>query len=208
MEDILEQYAKPYDPLCPFICYDERPCQLLGDLLMPLPMRSQHPLRYDYEYERRGTCCILLAFEPHTGLRYLEVSARRTAGDYAHFMQNLVSRYYPAVDPIRLVQDNLNIHTPGSFYQVLPPEEAFQFAQTFELHYTPKKASWLNMAEIEFAVLSQQCLDRRISDRDTLTREAQAWADQRNKARKTVNWKFTKADARMKLQSKYPLLKN
>jgi len=208
MEDVLEQYAKPYDPLCPVICFDERPCQILGDVLVPLPMKPGKPFRYDYEYERHGTCCILLAFEPHTGFRYLEVRKRRTAVDYAQFMQNLVSRYYPTVDRLCLVQDNLNTHTPGAFYQVLSPEEAFQFSQIFELHYTPKKASWLNMAEIEFAALSQQCLDRRIADRETLSREAHAWADKRNKAHTTVNWKFTKADARRKLQSKYPVLKN
>ena len=208
MEDVLEQYAKPYDPLCPVICFDERPCQILGDVLVPLPMTPGKPFRYDYEYERHGTCCILLAFEPHTGFRYLEVRARRTAVDYAQFMQNLVFRYYPTVDRLCLIQDNLNTHTPGSFYHVLSPEEAFQFSQIFDLHYTPKKASWLNMAEIEFAALSQQCLDRRIADRERLAREAHAWADKRNKAHRTVNWKFTKADARRKLQSKYPVLKN
>jgi len=123
-------------------------------------------------------------------------------------MQNLVSRYYPTVDRLCLLQDNVNTHTPGSFYHVLSPEEAFQFSQIFDPHYTPKKASWLNMAETEFAALSQQCLDRRIADRETLAREAHAWADKRNKAHATVNWTFTKADARRKLQSKYPVLKN
>jgi DDE superfamily endonuclease len=208
MEDILEQYARPYDPLAPLICYDERPCQLLGDVLVPLPMQPGQPLRYDYEYERHGMCCVLLAFEPHTGFRYVQVRERRTAVDYAQFMQDLVRLYYPTVDRIRLVQDNLNTHTPGSFYQVLPPEEAFQFAQLFELHYTPKKGSWLNMAEIEFAALATQCLDRRIPERATLEKEALAWAHIRNKARKTVNWKFTKYSAREKLKNKYPMLAN
>jgi hypothetical protein len=208
MEDILGQYARPYDPLSPLICYDERPCQLLGDVLVPLAMKPGQPLRYDYEYERHGMCCVLLAFEPQTGFRYVQVRARRTAVDYAQFMQDLVRLYYPAVDRIRLVQDNLNTHTPGSFYHVLPPEEAFQFAQRFELHYTPKKGSWLNMAEIEFAALATQCLDRRIPERATLEKEALAWADTRNKARKTVNWKFTKNLAREKLKNKYPLLAN
>jgi DDE superfamily endonuclease len=208
MEDILEQYARPYDPLCPLICYDERPCQLLGDVLVPLPMKPGQPLRYDYEYERNGTCCVLLAFEPHTGFRYVQVRERRTAVDYAQFMQALIRSYYPTVDRIRLVQDNLNTHTPGSFYQVLPPEEAFQFAQLFELHYTPKKGSWLNMAEIEFAALATQCLDRRIPERETLEKEALAWAHTRNKTRKTVNWKFTKYSAREQLKNKYPTLAN
>lgn len=208
MEDILDQYARPYDPLCPLICYDERPCQLLGDVLVPLPMKPGQPLRYDYEYERNGTCCVLLAFEPHTGFRYVQVRERRTAVDYAQFMQELVRSYYPTVDRIRLVQDNLNTHTPGSFYQVLPPEEAFQFAQLFELHYTPKKGRWLNMAEIEFAALAIQCLDRRLPERETLEKEALAWAHTRNKAHKTVNWKFTKYSAREQLKNKYPTLAN
>lgn len=208
MEDVLEQYARPYDPLHPLICYDERPCQLLGDVLVPLPMKAGQPVRYDYEYERNGTCCVLLAFEPHTGFRYVQVRARRTAVDYAQFMQDLVRLHYPLVDRIRLVQDNLNTHTPGSFYQILPPEEAFQFAQRFELHYTPKKGSWLNMAEIEFAALATQCLDRRIAEQDTLEQQALTWAHNRNKARKTVNWRFTKHAAREKLKNKYPMLTN
>lgn len=208
MEDVLHQYALPYDPLRPLICFDERPCQLLGDILVPLPMKPGRPRRHDYEYERHGTCCVLLAFEPHRGFRYLEVRARRTALDYAQFMYTLVQRYYPAVDCIRLVQDNLNTHTPGSLYQVLPPEQAFDFAQHFELHYTPKKGSWLNMAEIELAALSKQCLDRRIADQETLANEAAIWQQQRNRERKTVQWRFTQAKARLKLQSKYPKLTN
>jgi hypothetical protein len=208
MEDVLEQYARPYDPRHPLICYDERPCQLLGDVLVPLPMKPGQPVRYDYEYERNGTCCVLLAFEPHTGFRYVQVRARRTAADYAQFMQDLVRLHYPTVDHIRLVQDNLNTHTPGSFYQILPPEAAFQFAQQFELHYTPKKGSWLNMAEIEFAALATQCLDRRIAEQDTLEKEALTWAHNRNKARTTVNWRFTKYAAREKLKNKYPMLTN
>lgn len=208
MEEVLEQYARPYDPLCPLICYDERPCQLIGNILVPLPMEPHKPQRDDYEYTRHGTCCILLAFEPHTGFRYIEVRAQRTAVDYAQFLHNLVTRYYPTVDCLRLVQDNLNTHTPGSFYKILPPEEAFQLGKMFELHYTPKKASWLNMAEIEFAVLAKQCLDRRIPDQATLANEAHAWADARNKAHKTVNWTFTKADARAKLHRKYPMFEN
>ncbi len=134
MEDVLDQYARPYDPRSPLICVDERPCQLLGDTLVPLPMKPGKSKRYDYEYERHGICCVLLAFEPHTGFRYVQVRARRTAVDYAEFMQDLVRLCYPSVDRIRLVQDNLNTHTPGSFYQVLPPDEAFEFAQQFEMH--------------------------------------------------------------------------
>lgn len=206
MEDSLYQYARPYDPLIPLLCYDERPCQLLGDLLVPLPMQPGQPKRSDHEYERHGTCCVLLAFEPQTGFRYVQVRARRTTIDYAQFLQDLVRRHSPTVERIRLVQDNLNTHTPGAFYHVLPPEDAFQLAQLFELHYTPKKASWLNMAEIEFAALVKQCLDRRIADRDTLASESLAWAHTRHKERRTVHWRFTQTAAREKLQSQYPML--
>jgi len=206
MEDVLYQDARPYDPLIPWLCYDERPCQLLGDLLVPLRMPPGQPGRSDHAYERQGTCCVLLAFEPHTGFRSVHVRTRRTAIDDAHFLPALVRRHYPTVEQIRLVQDHVNTHTPGALYHLLPPEEAFQFAQLFELHYTPKKGSWLNMAEIEFAALAKQCLDRRIPDQDTLARETLAWVKKRNKERKTVNWQFTQTAAREKLQSKYPVL--
>ena len=208
MEDILDQYAQPYDPRQPLLCYDERPCQLLGEVLVPLPMEPGQPRRVDYEYERHGTCCVLLAFEPQTGFRYVQVRAQRTAVDYAHFLRDLVQRHYPRVERVRLVQDNLNTHTPGSFYQVWAPAKAFAFAQRFELHYTPKKGSWLNMAEIEFAALAKQCLDRRIPDLVLLEKEVLAWTRARNHARKTVQWTFTQTRARDKLKSKYSMIKN
>ena len=203
MEDVLYQYQLPYDPQRPLICFDERPCFLIGDVGSILPMSPGKAKRYHYEYEKNGSCCVFLAFEPQTGFRYVEVRARRTAVDYAQFMQNLLAKHYAYVEAIRLVQDNLNTHTPGSFYQVLPPRIAFELSQRFELHYTPKKGSWLNMAEIEFAALAQQCLDRRIPDFDTLQREVLAWADRRNLDRNTVNWTFSQADARQKLQRHY-----
>ena len=146
---------------------------------------------------------MFLAFEPHTGFRYVEVRERRPASDYAEFMQTLLTRHYPEAKAIRLVQDNLNTHTPGSFYEVRPPAEAFALAQKVELHYTPKKGSWLNMAEIEFAALSKQCLDRRIPDLLTLRREVLAWAEQRNDDQTTVAWKFAQPDARKKLHRHY-----
>jgi hypothetical protein len=208
MEDIVDQYARPYDPCQPLRCYDERPWQLLGDVLVPLPMEPGRPRRVDYEYERHGPCCVLLAFAPHTGFRYVQVRARRTAVDYAHFLHALAQRHYPRVERVRLVQDNLNTHTPGSFYHVWPPTKAFTFAQRFELHYTPKKGSWLNMAEIEFAALAKQCLDRRIADQAQLEREVKAWVHRRNQAHKTVNWTFPQTAARSKLKSKYAMIKN
>ena len=208
MEDILDLYEQPYDRRRPVICFDERPCQLLGDVLMPIPMKPGRAKRHDYEYERKGTCCILLAFEPLRGWRFVQVRQQRTALDYAAFMQELVTTYYPAVDRIQLVQDNLNTHTPGAFYHALAPQDAFAWAQKFTLHYTPIKGSWLNMAEIELSALARQCLDRRIGDMETLEKEAIIWSSNRNKARKTARWKFTKNDARRKLQKKYPMLQN
>jgi DDE superfamily endonuclease len=203
MEDVLHQYQLPYDARHPLICFDERPCFLIEERGAILPMSPGKVKRYHYEYKKNGACCVLLAFEPHTGVRYVEVRERRTAVDYADFLQTLLARHYPEAESIRLVQDNLNTHTPGSFYEVLPPGEAFALAQKFEPHYTPKKGSWLNMAEIEFAALSKQCLDRRIPAVETLRREVLAWADQRNLARKTVNWKFSQTDARNKLHRHY-----
>jgi hypothetical protein len=203
MEDVLQQYQLPYDPHRPLLCFDERPCFLIEDVGALLPMSPGKAKRYHYEYKKNGSCCVFLAFAPHTGFRYVEVRDRRTAEDYAAFMQTLLARHYPAVDSIRLVQDNLNTHTPGSFYEVLPPEQAFLLAQRFEPHYTPKKGSWLNMAEIEFAALSKQCLARRIPEVETLRREVLAWAEQRNQTGKTVHWKFSQAKAREKLYRHY-----
>jgi DDE superfamily endonuclease len=203
MEDVLYQYQLPYDPLHPLICFDERPCFLIEDVGAILPMSPGKAKRYHYEYAKNGSCCVFLAFEPHTGFRYVEVRARRTAVDYAEFMKTLSELHYPHAESIRLVQDNLNTHTPGSFYEVLSPEQAFERAQRFAPHYTPPKGSWLNMAEIEFSALSNQCLDRRIPAFDTLHREVLAWAETRNRDRKTVNWRFAQNDARNKLQRHY-----
>jgi hypothetical protein len=203
MEDVLQVYERPYDPLWPLVCFDERPCFLIEDIGGIIPMSPGKAKRQHYEYKKNGSCCALLAFEPHTGLRYVEVRDRRTAVDYAQFMQTLWETCYPDVEGIRLVQDNLNTHTPGAFYEVLPPHEAFTWAQRFEMHYTPLKGSWLNMAEIEFAALSQQCLDRRIPDKPQLRTEVLAWADRRNSEGTTVNWTFAKEDARVKLERHY-----
>jgi hypothetical protein len=203
MEDVLHQYHLPYDPQHPLICFDERPCFLIEEVGALLAMSPGKAKRYQYEYKKNGSCCVFLAFEPHTGFRYVEVRERRTASDYAAFMQTLLARHYPQAESIRLVQDNLNPHTPGSFYGVLPPAEAFALAQRCDPHYTPKKGSWLNMAEIEFAALSKQCLDRRIPDGETLRREVLAWADRRNQDHPTVNWKFSQEGARKKLHRHY-----
>jgi DDE superfamily endonuclease len=168
-----------------------------------LPLSPGKVKRSHYEYKKNGAGCVLLAFEPHTGRRYVEVRERRTAVDYAAFMQPLVARPYPEAESIRLVQDNLNTHTPGSFSEVLPPGEAFALAQRFDPHSTPKKGAWLNRAESEFAALSKQCLDRRMPVLDLLRREVLAWTEQRNHEGKTVHWKFSQDKAREKLHRHY-----
>lgn len=203
MEEVLQLYEQPYDPQWPLICFDERPCFLIEDIGGLIPMSPGKVKRYHYEYQKNGSCCVLLAFEPHTGLRYVEVRDQRTAVDYAQFMQTLIEEYYPEVEGIRLVQDNLNTHTPGSFYEVLPAPQAFELAQRFEVHYTPIKGSWLNMAEIEFAALSKQCLDRRIPTVAQLRHEVLAWADRRNLEGRTINWTFAQAGAREKMVRHY-----
>lgn len=202
MEDVLDLYEKSYDPKHPVICFDERPCQLIGDAIIPIPMKSGSPKREHYEYVRNGTCCIFMAFEPQAGKRMVGVKTHRTKVDYANFMKELAEQY-PHAESIRLVQDNLNTHTAGSFYEALNPDEAFELAKRFEFHFTPKKGSWLNMAEIELSALSKQCLDRRIETLEKLAAEVDSWEQERNAAKATVRWKFNKNDARIKLQRHY-----
>lgn len=203
MENILHLYALPYDSKRPLICVDERPCQLLDDVLVPLPMEPGKPKRRDYHYKRNGVCTVFVAFEPLTGRRFVQVREQRTKKDYAEFMQ-WVAAQYPRAETLVVVQDNLNTHNPGSFYQAFAPEQAFALAQRFEMHYTPTKASWLNMVEIELSILSKQCLDRRIADMETLEREVLAWAEERNARRATIHWQFTKDKAREKFSRFYP----
>ena len=180
MVTVLDIYERPFDPDYPVVCFDERPCQLLGDVLMPLPMKPGRVERQDYHYERHGTCVVLLAVEPLEGLRHVSVTKQKTKKDYAAFMKDL-SGQYPDAKKIILVQDNLNTHNPSSFYEVFDAPEAFALSQRFEMVYTPKKASWLNMAEIELSALSKQCLDRRIAKRQTLAKEVSAWTKKRNR---------------------------
>lgn len=207
MEEVLDIYERAYDPLRPVICFDERPCQLIGDVVAPIPMKPGRVQRQDYHYKRNGTCCIMTALEPLAGTRIIEVKERRTKKDYAHFMENL-EKAYPDAEKIILVQDNLNTHNPSSFYEAFPPEKAFCLSQRFQMVYTPKKASWLNIAEIELSALSKQCLDRRIDGIKTLSKEVYAWSDQRNRQKATVNWQFTKNDAREKLNRHYHIIIN
>lgn len=207
MEQVLDTYEQPYDPRRPVVCFDERPCQLLGDVLMPIPMKQGRVERQDYHYERSGTCAVLMAVEPLAGHRIVKVTERKTKKDYADFMKDVAS-HYPDADKIILVQDNLNTHNPSSFYELFDAPEAFALSQRFEMVYTPKKASWLNMAEIELSALSKQCLDRRIAQRRILTKEVLAWSEKRNRFQTRITWQFTKSKAREKLGRLYNIIHN
>jgi DDE superfamily endonuclease len=202
MEDVLYLYNLPLDEQRPLICFDELPVQLLGAVVAPLPMKKGQSARFDYEYEREGTAVLLVAFEPLTGRRLVETSKQRTKADYSRFMQR-VAEMFPQADKIVLVQDNLNTHNASSFYENLSPAEAFSLAHSFEMHYTPKKGSWLNMAELELSALSRICLSRRISSVEKLDREVQALVKERNELKIKVEWQFSIAQARAKLSRHY-----
>ena len=206
MEDVLDVYTRPYDPRRPQVCLDETSRQLLADIAPPLPVAPERPAREDYEYERRGVVNLFLVSEPLRGWRHVTVSDRRTRVDWAHCIQELVDVHYPEAEKIVLVQDNLNTHTPASLYAAFPPAEAKRLADKLELHFTPKHGSWLNMAEIELGILARQCLDRRLPDRTTLEQEVGAWQADRNAATSAITWRFTTADARIKLKHLYPSL--
>jgi hypothetical protein len=204
MEDLLDLYEEPDDPMRPRVCFDERPCQLLGDCRQPLPMVAEHPARFDYEYSRHGTCNLFIMAEPFQGWRQITVTPRRTKRDFARCMRELVDVHFPAAEKIRVVLDNLSTHTPGALYEVFAPAEARRILRQLEFHLTPVHGSWLNMAEIELAVLARQCLNRRIPDMATMTRETSAWQARRNRGRAMIDGRFTTADARIKLKSLYP----
>lgn len=204
MEDVLDLYAEPYDPARPKVCFDETSKQLIAETRLPLPMAPGTPERVDYEYERKGTANLFLVTEPLTGWRHVDVTDRRTKHDFAHQMRDLVDRHFPDATTIRVVLDNLNTHTPASLYEAFPPPEARRILRKLEFHYTPVHGSWLNMAELEFSMLSRQCLNRRIGDRDTLVTEVAAWEAARNEQRASIRWQFTVDDARRKLHRLYP----
>ena len=207
MEDILYLYHLPLSELRPVICFDELPVQMVADVVAPLPMKEDKAERFDYEYERGGVACLLVAFEPLTGKRLVETSHRRTKADYCRFQQRVAATWSEA-EKIVLVQDNLNTHNASSFYENLPPEEAFALAQKFEMHYTPKKGSWLNIAELELSALSRICLSRRISTIEELDREIQAIVKERNEMKIKVEWQFSIQQAREKLSRHYEKVKS
>jgi hypothetical protein len=205
MEDVLEVYQRPYDPKRPVLCMDELSKQLTKETRQPISAQPGTVEKYDTEYERNGTANIFLYIEPLKGTFVTKVTKQRTKPDWAVTIKELTMQY-PDVEKIVLVMDNLNTHTGASLYETFPPEEAKRLLDKFEIHYTPKHGSWLNIAEIGLSMLSRQCLDRRIPDSETLTNEVAAWTTRINAAQKKVNWQFTTKDARVKLKRLYPTL--
>lgn len=202
MERLLWLYGLPYDPQYPVVCFDERPCFLIGDKVAPLPLQSGQVYKEHYAYAKLGSCVLLAAIEPLTGQRLALVLPQRTKKEYTQFCQALAAAYPNAIK-IRLVQDNLNTHNASAFYENLPAEEALALAQRFEFYYTPKAASWLNMIEIEFAALSRQCLDRRIPTIEQLEKEVLALVKERAEKKIKINWQFSLETARTKLNRHY-----
>ena len=203
MEDVLDLYHQECDPEWPVVCFDETSKQLIEDVRPPIEAAPGRAERYDTEYKRNGTRNLFVFCEPKGGWRHIEVTERRTALDFAHQMKWLVDEAYPDVKMVRLVLDNLNTHKTGSLYEALEPSEARRIAKRLEFHYTPKHGSWLNMAEIEISVFSNQCLKRRIGDEVTLRREVDALERERNDAAAVIDWRFSTEDARTKLQHVY-----
>jgi hypothetical protein len=206
MEDVLEVYHRPHDPEYPVVCVDETSKQLISETRVPIKAEPGQPARHDYEYERNGTANLFMMFAPLEGWRHVEVTDHHTAVDFAHMLRDLSDAHFPGATKIVLMEDNLNTHKPASLYEAFPAAEARRLVERFEWHYTPKHGSWLNMAESELSVLSGQCLDRRIPDKQTLTEEVAAWEHARNKKHVKADWQFTTADARVKLKRLYPAM--
>jgi transposase len=204
MEDVLHVYTRPYDGKRPQVCMDEINTQLLAETRDPLPMEPGKPVRQDYEYERQGVCNIFLACEPLSGKRYTMVAAQRTKQEWAEFIRQLADDHYPTAEKIVLVMDNLNTHTLAALYEVFPVAEARRLCQRFEVHYTPKHASWLNMAEIELSALDRQCLSQRLASLEIAQQQVAAWTRRRNQQQVTIQWRFTADDASIKLKHLYP----
>ena len=206
MEDVLDVYKRPYDSNYPVVCMDESSKQQIIEVRDPLPAIPGKPQRYDTEYERNGVSNMFIFFEPLAGYRNINVTDSRTAVDWAMQIKKLVDKSYPDAKKIVLVMDNLNIHTGASLYKAFIPEEARRILERLEIHYTPKHGSWLNMAEIEFSILSKQCLNRRIPNQKKLKKEISAWAKKRNSISSPMKWRFTTNDARITIKELYPTL--
>jgi hypothetical protein len=207
MEDVLDVYQRPHTPTQPLVCMDESSKQHLIEIRQPLPAEPGKPVRYDHEYERNGVSNLFMLFAPLEGWRHVDVTERRTKVDWAHCIRDLLTIHFPAADKVTIVMDNLNTHRPASLYEAFAPAEAKALLERCEFHFTPKHGSWLNMAEIEFSALQRQCLDQRIPDQETLRTEVAAWEEQRNGHGVKVNWRFTTADARIRLKRLYPSIK-
>ncbi len=207
MEMVLDVYKRPFDPRYPVVCMDESPKQLIAETRIPIPASPGQPIKHDYEYRRCGMCNIFIACEPLAGNRMVKVTERKTRQDWAYFLEEIAAQYETA-EKITLVMDNLNTHSPGSFYETFPPDKARALWDRFEFVYTPKHGSWLNMAEIELNVLTGQCLKRRIDDIAVARKEVLAWQKFRNNKNAKVNWQFTTEDARIKLSRLYPTIES
>jgi hypothetical protein len=204
MEDVLDAYQSPYDPQFPIVCMDESNKQLVGEVHAPLPPAPGRGQIVDHEYVRNGVAEIFLEVEPLTGCRHVAITDHRTRKDWALFVKGMLDERYPQATKVRLVMDNLNTHNAASLYETFEPEEARRLARRLEIHYTPKHGSWLNVAEIELSALSIQCLNRRIPDIELMRKEVAAWERDRNNRSKTIDWRFTTEDARIKLKRLYP----
>ena len=204
MEDVLDVYKRPYDPLRPVVCLDETNRQLIEE--HHIPMHPGCPERVDYEYRRCGVADLFVAFEPLAAKRVVKVTETRKAVDFAHFVRELCDKHYPHAEKLVLVMDNLNIHSTASLYKAFEPDEARRIAQRLEIHHTPIHASWLNMAEIEIGVLSRQCLAQAMTNIDEMKRAVSSWQCRRNAECATVHWRFTTNDARIKLKKLYPII--
>jgi hypothetical protein len=208
MEDVLEVYHRPFDAKRPQVCVDEASKQLVGEVVRPLPAEPGQPERFDYEYVRHGTANLFMISEPLAGWRHVTVTDRRTAKDFAEVLRWLAEDVYTDAERIVLVMDNLNTHRLASLYEAFPPEQARRIAERFEVHHTPKHGSWLNVAEIELSVLARQCLDRRVESVEALLDHLEPWEAERNDRAVGVNWRFTTADARIKLKRLYPAIQD
>jgi DDE superfamily endonuclease len=203
MEGVLRLYEQPAEPGTVRLCMDERPCQLLDEVMTPLAAEPGMPKRVDNEYKREGTCVVLLAYDIDKGMRYAQVREQRTKKDYAQFIDTIIREHYQDAGKVKLVQDNLNTHTKGSFYEHLSVQRAGELSTLIDFVYTPKHGSWLNMAEIEFSALSRQCLDTRIANIEQMKQTVQAWTDNRNLHEVKIHWSFTVDKAREKMASQY-----
>jgi hypothetical protein len=208
MEDVIQTYLPPYDPLQPVVCFDEACKQLFGEVRPPQPTRRGAPARVDYEYERKGVSHQLLMCEPLRGWRHVRVTERRTRKDYAECVRELVEMHYPKAKKIRLVQDNLNTHDGASLYEAFAPAMARRLLDRIEFHYTPKHGSWLNMAETELSIMNRQCLDRRLDSQATVATAVAAWEEPGNARQARIHWSFTLAAARHKLRKLYPSIED